>query len=194
MRICKDCKIEKDLSLFDNFMSKGKYLSYRTDCKECRNAKRRKGRSYSDNRDQFKHKQWRRLILERDNNKCQICASDENLVAHHIIEWDDNIELRFDLSNGQTLCRGCHMRHHKNSKGHEQIPWNKGLKTGIGGTKKGTKFTEEHKEKLSAAKKGKPSWNVGIPMREETKDIFRKRIKGKSWIVDPDTGKRKWVD
>lgn len=29
---------------------------------------------------------------------------------------------------------------------------------------------------------------------EETKEIFRKRIKGKTWIIDPETGKRKWID
>lgn len=36
--------------------------------------------------------------------------------------------------------------------------------------------TEESKRKMSEAQKGRPSWNKGVPMREESKDKLRKRV------------------
>lgn len=144
-------------------------------------------------RDSVEHKEWIRKVLERDSFMCQWCHKKNSLVAHHIKPWNEYPELRLVVGNGLTLCRACHMRHHKNHKGKVQVPWNKGLKTGVGGPK-GTKFTEQHKLKLSLHKKNKPSWNKGIPMKEETKEIFRIKFKNKSWIIDPETGKRKWIE
>jgi hypothetical protein len=94
------------------------------------------------------------------------------------------------------------MKHHYSlqDKGFKKgfIPWNKGL-TGIKvGVEKGTKFTNEHKKKLSEAK-------IGIKLSQEHKEKLKKaktkkyleenrlRFKGSSWIIDQETGKRKWV-
>ncbi|MBR2388271.1 MAG: HNH endonuclease [Clostridia bacterium] len=60
------------------------------------------------------YRTWRLSVLERDNFKCQICGNKENIMhAHHIIRWKDNVEKRFDLSNGVCLCESCHRKLHK---------------------------------------------------------------------------------
>ncbi len=152
----------------------------------------------SENRNSNKYIEWKKKVLEKDVFQCQKCFTKKKLIAHHIIPWKDSKELRFEVSNGLTLCRSCHMKHHYENatkrweKGN--IPWNKGLKGIEGGTPKGTKFTEEHRDKLSAAKIGKVSWNKDIPMKESTKEIFRKKFKGKKWEIDSGTGKRIWID
>jgi 5-methylcytosine-specific restriction endonuclease McrA len=44
-----------------------------------------------------KSKEWIKEVIERDNYKCQKCGTDKKLVAHHIIEWDKNIDLRINF-------------------------------------------------------------------------------------------------
>jgi len=144
-------------------------------------------------RDSKLHKEWITKVLQRDLYRCRWCHVTDNLVAHHIKSWEEYPELRVDLENGMTLCKACHMRHHKNHKGHKQIPWNKGKKTGVGGPK-GHKFTEEHRLKLRLMKINKSSWNKGIPMREDTKIKQSLLHKGKTWIIDPVTNKRIWIN
>jgi 5-methylcytosine-specific restriction endonuclease McrA len=66
------------------------------------NAKIRKSPEY---------KAWRKAIFERDNYTCQIC--DErggHLNADHIKPFAYFPELRFELSNGRTLCLSCHRK------------------------------------------------------------------------------------
>ena len=65
-------------------------------------------------------KEWRAKVLERDNNECVKCGSKENLHCDHIISWKESVELRFDVSNGQTLCRSCHIK--KSIKCKEVVP------------------------------------------------------------------------
>jgi hypothetical protein len=140
------------------------------------------------------HKEWIKAVKEKGGHLCAWCHVTDNLTAHHIKEWDEYPDLRVELSNGIVLCRSCHMRHHKNKKGTAQVPWNKGKKTGKGGPKKGTKFTEEHKLKLRIQKLGKTTWNKGIPMKETTKELQVKRYEGKTWVFDTKLNKRVWLD
>lgn len=56
--------------------------------------------------------EWSRLVMERDNFRCVECDKGSDLQAHHIKEWADYPELRFDLNNGKTLCRKCHSQKH----------------------------------------------------------------------------------
>lgn len=53
-------------------------------------------------------KKWRQRCLDRDGNICQICGSCENLEAHHLNSFIDNPTLRFEDSNGITICVDCH--------------------------------------------------------------------------------------
>lgn len=57
-------------------------------------------------------KAWTVAVLERDNHTCQDCGCTDDIVTHHIKEWKDHVELRFDVSNGVTLCRSCHGKRH----------------------------------------------------------------------------------
>ncbi len=80
---------------------------------------------------------WRKEILQRDCGKCVRCGSIDKLDAHHIVSWKDDEKLRLDISNGETLCRSCHMAHEfieRKNKGISTefkkglVPWNKGKK------------------------------------------------------------------
>ncbi len=58
---------------------------------------------------------WRREVFRRDNYTCQTCGKKSRknsgeLEAHHKLPWADYPELRFDLSNGVTLCVTCHKK------------------------------------------------------------------------------------
>ena len=55
------------------------------------------------------YKKWRRMVFERDEYTCQVCGKKNcYLTAHHIKSFRFFPELRFRLSNGQTLCEVCH--------------------------------------------------------------------------------------
>jgi hypothetical protein len=158
-----------------------------------------------DGRDSKESIQWAKDVIERDNYLCQHCGAGENLCAHHIIPWEESVELRYVLSNGLCLCRACHAKHHgqivSNLKGKpwpkgkkRGTCWNKGL-TGLKiGTKKGTKFSDEHRANISKAKMGSVPGNKGIPMSDEEKARQSAMKKGKKWRLDPETGKRQWYD
>ncbi|TAL05245.1 MAG: HNH endonuclease [Chloroflexota bacterium] len=60
-----------------------------------------------DGRAGAKHIAWSRAVIARDQ-VCQRCGAESQLVAHHVVAWDDDIERRFDVSNGLTVCRACH--------------------------------------------------------------------------------------
>lgn len=57
---------------------------------------------------------WRSQIFERDDFTCQKCfIKGGRLNAHHIKSWANFPELRFEVSNGLTLCVNCHKEIHK---------------------------------------------------------------------------------
>jgi predicted phage replisome organizer len=58
------------------------------------------------------YKQWRKDVYERDGYKCQKCGTMKELQAHHIEHWKNNKDLRYDVNNGITLCRRCHLEAH----------------------------------------------------------------------------------
>jgi 5-methylcytosine-specific restriction endonuclease McrA len=53
--------------------------------------------------------EWRKSVFERDNHTCQECGKRGGyLEAHHVKPFAFFPELRYELSNGQTMCRPCH--------------------------------------------------------------------------------------
>lgn len=61
-------------------------------------------------RKSFDYKNWREQIFERDNYECQICFErGGELHPNHIKRFADYPSIRFDLCNGITLCKECHV-------------------------------------------------------------------------------------
>ena len=62
---------------------------------------------------------WRKTVFGRDSHTCQCCGVKNGngksvvLNAHHIKNWADNPDDRFDLNNGITLCEKCHSEFHR---------------------------------------------------------------------------------
>jgi hypothetical protein len=57
-------------------------------------------------------RRWRNGVLDKDGYQCVDCGSSEELEAHHIVRWADNVFLRADPDNGMTLCHDCHLEIH----------------------------------------------------------------------------------
>lgn len=66
-------------------------------------------------RNSYEYLIWRRSVLDRDDRRCQRCASKEKLEAHHIKPFNVDKSLRYDIDNGITLCEKCHSVKHKGS-------------------------------------------------------------------------------
>lgn len=65
---------------------------------------------------------WSAKVIERDELKCKWCKALDSgvnpLQAHHItpVRYIENVNDLFDLKNGITLCRKCHMKIHYKEK------------------------------------------------------------------------------
>ena len=65
-------------------------------------------------RNHTEYLRWARDVKIRDNIKCQACGEVwGRLHSHHIKYFSKYPELRFELSNGITLCITCHKLVHK---------------------------------------------------------------------------------
>jgi hypothetical protein len=67
-------------------------------------------------RSSIEYSEWRRAVFVRDNFACVDCGSagrrSNPICAHHIVAWAENVELRFEIDNGVTLCHPCHELRH----------------------------------------------------------------------------------
>ena len=63
-------------------------------------------------RTSYATKQWSMEVRERDGHKCVECGATGRLHAHHVQPWKKHPELRWDVSNGLTLCPPCHQKAH----------------------------------------------------------------------------------
>lgn len=72
------------------------------------------------NRRTHENTKWSRKVLKRDNYTCQICGyqkkKKKDLVAHHIFSFKLFPKIRYEVSNGTTLCRMCHFKVHNSNK------------------------------------------------------------------------------
>lgn len=58
-----------------------------------------------------KYKYWRRVVLERDKYSCQECCDNQSpLHVDHVKPFALFQHLRFEPSNGRTLCISCHKK------------------------------------------------------------------------------------
>lgn len=63
-----------------------------------------------DRRKSYEGELWREAVFKRDNWTCRMCGvRGGRLEAHHIKGYKQFPELRFEVSNGATLCHECHM-------------------------------------------------------------------------------------
>ena len=65
-------------------------------------------------RNRWEYAEWRTEVYKRDGFACQVCGDDAggNLEAHHINNFADHKEERFDVGNGTTMCQPCHRKFH----------------------------------------------------------------------------------
>lgn len=68
----------------------------------------------------YEYAQWRKSVFIRDQYRCQCCGVKNGeavhaveLNAHHIQNWRDYEELRYDIDNGICLCSDCHTNFHR---------------------------------------------------------------------------------
>lgn len=62
---------------------------------------------------EYQYKKWRSDVYHRDNFTCQDCKKrGVRLHAHHLKEWAKYPEMRYEVSNGLTLCEDCHKKRH----------------------------------------------------------------------------------
>lgn len=85
---------------------KGQRYNYGVSHHNYRPEARRKNRCGS-------HHKWVNAVISRDKATCQHCGTiNVELHAHHLKSYKDFPELRFEVSNGITLCFKCHWAVH----------------------------------------------------------------------------------
>ena len=118
---CREC------SFINGFIDDKTFLKWCGVCLESARAVVKDGKIHAvlygkfpwekkSNADRFtqEYKDWRMAVFKRDNFTCQKCGVvGRELNAHHIKPYAKYKELRYDLSNGITLCEDCHKLVHK---------------------------------------------------------------------------------
>jgi len=69
----------------------------------------------SDWRNSRDYRIWRVKVIRRDK-RCRICGEIRDRQAHHINHATYFPQLRFEVENGVTLCKRCHIQFHSNYK------------------------------------------------------------------------------
>lgn len=99
-RYCSDRCRQNDHANITNFATKERHGNWHGGV-ETRNHKDRTSKEYH---------RWRKAVLELDGYICIECGSEEKLEANHIKPFAYYPTLRFDVGNGETLCKRCHTK------------------------------------------------------------------------------------
>tara|TARA_R100001244_G_scaffold119564_1_gene89170 strand:- start:988 stop:1251 length:264 start_codon:yes stop_codon:yes gene_type:complete len=70
------------------------------------------------------YQDWRKQVLKRDKYKCQMpgCKrKGRRMQVHHIRKWSAASSLRYEVSNGITLCWDCHKEVNKKEHLYERM-------------------------------------------------------------------------
>lgn len=89
---------------------------------------RKERKTYSFRRNDDARTKWAREVKDRDHYSCQNpkCKSRSGIMhAHHVLNYADYPESRYEVTNGITLCEACHTEFHslygKERNNREQI-------------------------------------------------------------------------
>ena len=91
--------------------------------------------SWRDNTTVIHKGRWektRRAVFDRDGWRCTRCGQAGRLEAHHVSadSWRDP----YDVAGIVTLCRACHIEHHRTENfSPDQIAWRKFVDAMAGG-------------------------------------------------------------
>jgi hypothetical protein len=65
----------------------------------------------------FEYRDWRTAVFTRDNYTCVCCNVRGGYIeADHIKPWCAYPDLRYDINNGRTLCKPCHLKQDTHGK------------------------------------------------------------------------------
>ena len=77
----------------------------------------KKGRSdvpRSHHMNDMHYAKWRNDVFARDGFICQSCFRKGTVLnAHHILSWATYSSERYNVDNGISLCKDCHMETHR---------------------------------------------------------------------------------
>ncbi|MFA5772855.1 MAG: HNH endonuclease [Thermoplasmata archaeon] len=114
------------------------------------------GISFKKQRDNLDYYEWRRSIFYRDKFTCRVCCIRSGcgkaviLNAHHIEPFRSAKDLRYDIDNGITLCKKCHIITHY--KEHLFVTFFKGiLENGLNSAETSQETTPSQQERLRKA-------------------------------------------
>lgn len=113
IRVKMEFKTGKRVSWFKNHRPDSKKLSEAL-LKHWDKIGRKKKRKRCFHPSSGKYREWRTAVFEYDVYTCWVCGNRGNqsscyLEAHHLKSWANYPKLRFDVSNGVTLCKECHL-------------------------------------------------------------------------------------
>ena len=94
-----------------HFCNQKCYSSYREEVMQSHEHNSWKGgitKATQGGRGSKKYKIWQRAVYDRDEYKCTWCGSDKKIEADHIKRWAKYPKLKYEISNGRTLCMKCH--------------------------------------------------------------------------------------
>lgn len=85
-------------------------------------------KEYHAARTNVRYREWQDAVLKRDGYTCRICRVKKSKIksfhCHHIEPFATNEALRYEVSNGVSLCKPCHTEIvHRGRGSMEPIPW-----------------------------------------------------------------------